>query len=394
MTASDSNPALEPVPETGSFFAPAERARDRELHRQLAMVSDSPVADAILESFGGLVAILNAHRQILAVNDAVLRRLGVSDGRELLGLRPGEALACDQADEAPAGCGTGRQCASCGAAVAIVACSASGRSCERDCTLTAGPPDAPVEIDFRVRAAPLTLAGEHFLLLFLADITQERRNAGAVRTFLHDVGNVLHSLTWAAEALRLHADAPSSELVTAVQRAAHHLRSEVALQRILSDDREGTYEPTVEDVGVAELLEELRALLVGHPAAHGKTVDTTTDPRHLRLATDRTLLLRVVTNLVTNALEATAPCGHVAVQAIARGGRVRLSVWNAGTIPPALAGRIFRQRFSTKEGPGRGTGTWVVRVFTERYLGGTVTFTSAAATGTTFVVDLPAGGPG
>ncbi len=393
MVSSDSNPALEAVPLADSFFAPAERARREELRRQLTVVSDSPVTDAILASFGGLVAILNLQRQILAVNDAMLARLGVADGGDLLGLRPGEALACDQVAEAPGGCGTGRQCASCGAAVAIVGCSASGLPCERECVLTSGTGESAVELDFLVRAAPLRAAGERFVLLFLKDISREKRNAAVARSFLHDINNVLHSLTWAAEALRLEHDAPGSDLVAAVRRAARHLRAEVALQRILSDGDAGSYQPSIEEVDIADLLDEIHAILLGHPSAHGKTMELTADPGKFRIPTDRSLLLRVVVNLLTNALEATPPAGRVVLTVVPRAGRVLVSVWNDAVIPPEISGRIFHQRFSTKGGPGRGTGTWVIKVFTERYLGGSVAFTSTPATGTTFVVDLPARSP-
>lgn len=57
----------------------------------------------LLHSIGG-GAILNENRQVLAVNDLFVKKLGVDDPGETLGLRPGEAMQCVHAKGDPAGC--------------------------------------------------------------------------------------------------------------------------------------------------------------------------------------------------------------------------------------------------------------------------------------------------
>ncbi len=52
--------------------------------------------------------------------------------------------------------------------------------------------------------------------------------------------------------------------------------------------------------------------------------------------------------------------------------------------------QVFQRSFSTKAERGRGIGTYSVKLFVERYLRGTVGFTSAEPDGTTFSVTLPA----
>jgi signal transduction histidine kinase len=58
-------------------------------------------------------------------------------------------------------------------------------------------------------------------------------------------------------------------------------------------------------------------------------------------------------------------------------------------MPPDVRHQLFQRSFSTK-GSGRGLGTYSVRLLTERYLDGTVTFTSDEATGTRFDIRIPA----
>jgi signal transduction histidine kinase len=50
--------------------------------------------------------------------------------------------------------------------------------------------------------------------------------------------------------------------------------------------------------------------------------------------------------------------------------------------------QIFNRSFSTK-GPGRGLGTYSVKLLTEQYLGGKVGFTTDPKQGTTFQVTIP-----
>jgi signal transduction histidine kinase len=63
-------------------------------------------------------------------------------------------------------------------------------------------------------------------------------------------------------------------------------------------------------------------------------------------------------------------------------------VHNEGIVPPEVQPRIFERSFSTK-GPGRGLGTYGMRLIGERVLGGQVSFSSAAGRGTTFSILLP-----
>ena len=67
---------------------------------------------------------------------------------------------------------------------------------------------------------------------------------------------------------------------------------------------------------------------------------------------------------------------------------VTFSVWNAGHIPGATVHRIFQRYFTTK-GPGRGNGTWSMKVVGEELLRGEVGFRTSELGGTTFWITLP-----
>ena len=57
--------------------------------------------------------------------------------------------------------------------------------------------------------------------------------------------------------------------------------------------------------------------------------------------------------------------------------------------PDAVAKRVFQRNFTTKEGAGRGLGTFSTKLFGEQILKGKVQFTSSPAEGTVFELRLP-----
>jgi signal transduction histidine kinase len=372
-----------------TYFAPAERADPEELARAVTYLTRNPVVDAALKTFAGLLAVLNPQRQIVAVNDALLKVLGLPDLADVIGLRPGEALACVHARDHAGGCGTGRFCATCGAAIAIVACQVADEPVERDCIATVRRGDGLVDLYLTVRASPIMLGRERFVLLFLQDVSEDRQRAYLERAFFHDLNNLLTSLRGAAQLLAIEAPADISGLAWRVDRLTERLLREVEIQRTLIDAQTGEYRLRREEIGLPRLIADLGDQLAGHPARRARELELPrTEPDSI-LRTDQSLLLRVLGNMLTNALEATPVGGRVRLDVDERADRVTFRVWNAGRIPPEHAVRVFQRHFSTKSGNGRGIGTYAMKLFGERYLGGRVAFTSSEAKGTEFILTVP-----
>jgi signal transduction histidine kinase len=95
----------------------------------------------------------------------------------------------------------------------------------------------------------------------------------------------------------------------------------------------------------------------------------------------------VIINLLKNALEATPEQGKVLVGVENLNTRLRFWVRNDGVLPRDVQMQLFQRSFSTK-GLGRGIGTYCVRLLTENYLGGKVSFISNETDGTVFNIEL------
>lgn len=106
---------------------------------------------------------------------------------------------------------------------------------------------------------------------------------------------------------------------------------------------------------------------------------------------DRTQLVRVITNLVKNAIQAIPEEQlekWVKVSVYRKGEKVYISVADNGTgIAPENVRRIFEPKFTTKSS-GMGLGLGIIRNIIENYRG-TITFETELGKGTTFIVCLP-----
>ncbi len=369
-------------------FAPVEKVDEKELADEIKSVSGSPVMSGLLQSVGGLLAVLDEHRQIIALNHSFLDLLGIQDSGVALGLRLGEALGCIHAHDGPGHtCGSTRFCPSCGAAIAMVTSLSNNHPEERICALSAHRKGQPIELSLLVRCQPIHIEEKRFLLIFLQDITKQQQWAALERTFFHDINNMLGMIAGASELL---VEEQPSELSEAIREASDRLIKEVAIQQCLVSNNEQSYQPQWAEVPLKRVLDDLQAFFATHVAAQGKQIEFPSTPPEGSVKTDPSLVSRVLSNMVLNALEATEDGGQIRVGAESQAGRVSFTVWNRQEIPPEAAVRIFQRNFSTKDEAGRGIGTFSMKLFGEKILGGLVDFSTSEADGTTFRLTLHA----
>jgi signal transduction histidine kinase len=375
-------------PEPATWFAPPERASLAAVEQAAAAVTASPLVATLLKTYGSLIAVLNEQRQVVAVNDGLLRFLGITQAGLVLGLRPGEAFKCTHAQDHPGGCGTSRFCATCGAAIAIVLSLESSDTVERECLLTVRNPQE-LALELNVRAVPLELEGRRLVLLLLQDIRGEKRLQTLERVFFHDINNTLTALLGAVELLRLSPPAEHAQYLADVERQTYRLRDEIASQRILCEAAASEYRPNLMPISVTDVMERLRTSFAGHRLTSGRRLTVTPPLPDAAITTDPALLTRVLVNMTTNALEATPDGGEARVWCESDGAAVTWKAWNAGVIPEDVGRRIFQRYFTTKTERGRGLGTYSMRLLGECYLKGKVGFDTSPQTGTLFWLRLP-----
>jgi signal transduction histidine kinase len=366
-------------------FGSAERAPEvhvRDLHQ---LLSSTPLLQKILCSVPDVLLFLNEHRQIVFANDAAFCFLGVEPTPDVLGNRPGEALGCVHATETEGGCGTTEFCQTCGAVQAILAAQ-RGDSDVKECRVVVK--DSWDALDLKVSTMPFDFEGEHFTICALQDISHEKRRQALERTFFHDVLNTAGGLRGFIELLLESEPEEIPEVAGTVSKISHQLIEEIESQRTLLAAEADELSVNVDDLRAKDVLEELAVVYRRHEVAKGKSITVAADSENPVVRSDHTLLLRVLGNMLKNALEATPVQGNVNVGVGRDADQVEFWVNNSTFMPRNVQLQVFQRSFSTK-GSGRGIGTYSIRLLVSRYLGGTVDFESSETQGTTFRVRLP-----
>jgi signal transduction histidine kinase len=97
---------------------------------------------------------------------------------------------------------------------------------------------------------------------------------------------------------------------------------------------------------------------------------------------------RILTNLITNAVQAMQEEGKLIIQAAKKQDVIVITVEDTGVgIPEEVKTKMFTPLFTTKS-KGQGLGLAVVKRLVEA-LKGTIVFDSVAGKGTKFIVELP-----
>jgi nitrogen-specific signal transduction histidine kinase len=385
LDKSASGTCLALASEKATYFAPAGRDAPNELLRKAAAVHGVPLLDGVLDAMPSMVMVLNSNRQIVAANETLLSMLQVSIG-QVVEKRPGEAIGCIRANEGPDGCGTGRSCATCGAVNAILDSQKQDRKVVRECRVLVEGPSGISPMDLRVTASPLPVGDEQFIVAAVEDIGQAKRLAVLQRTFFHDVMNTagcIHGYLQFLASRKSHADEVAGELL----QLSSQLMEDIQAQRDLMYAESGELATQFVPVRTLDLLEDVRFQYARHMAAEGRTMvlGSVTDEV---IVTDRRLILRVIGNMVKNALEATGAGRVVTLNCFDVGSEIAFAVNNPEAMPEDVQRQVFQRSFSTKEQFGRGIGTYSMKLFGERYLGGKVEFSSTPPKGTTFTLTV------
>jgi signal transduction histidine kinase len=338
--------------------------------------------------------ILGQDRRILYGNPAAQALKTPHNGERIEGLKLGEVLRCIHSEE-PEGCGDTPSCLYCGANLAI-RIGLEGTPSTEECRITASTAGGDAGLEFSIQSRPVEWKGEKAVFCALNDISHEKRRRVLERIFFHDILNTAGSVKGLSEILLMERQemdsAELAELLKMMRDSCDVMLDEIRSQQVLLAAESGQLSTEWKQVAITECMADAAMVASHWAAAASKKIVPAYPAGKMTFLTDPALLGRVLMNLLKNALEASATGDEVRLGSRVVGDRVEFFVWNGAAIPPAVRLQIFQRSFSTK-GVGRGTGTYSVRLLTENYLKGKVTFTSSQRDGTTFTVSIPLQSP-
>jgi signal transduction histidine kinase len=372
-----------------THFASPERAEPAEVRRQYRVLAEARDLSAVLSAVPEFIVVLNKERQVVYTNSALLRFLQAESSRALCGSRPGELLGCIHSNDMDSGCGTSAACRICGAAQAILETQSRNTSTSRECTIVAVDRGREHTYNFRIVTTPFLIAGEQFVLLSLSDIGEQKRKGALERIFFHDILNTASSLKVYIDLIKRSAAAQAPlQFVDDLEAIADSLIEEIQSQKMLVSAENGTLEVQRNLISSGELVDRVVKLFVHDELADGRSIEIAPFSESLSFISDEAILRRVLANALKNALEASPKGSTVAVGCGGSSSTVEFVVRNDGVIEETVQENIFKRYYSTKGG-NRGLGTYSMKLLTEEYLGGEVSFRSTAAGGTTFTFTIP-----
>lgn len=367
-----------------TFYAPADRASEADLLLQIRLVAEVPIIQDLFDSMPVFVAILNQHRQIIFANKQFASFLKTTDLDSFLGKRPGEAINCAHSHECAGGCGSSEACSVCGAVNAILLSQKNGSSgMECRITLENGDP-----LDLLIFTNQHKILNSHFTVFTAMDISSQNRRKALERIFFHDLLNTTGALKGFLDMMKNAPEAERDEYINFSKNIAEHLVEEIMCQKelALAEDHELHITPSL--FSTHDILKETIMVYEKHMVSIGKPVLISPQTDDVVIGNDKTLIRRIIGNLVKNALEANDEGESVELCCKKENDAVIFSVSNPKVMTKSVRLQIFQRSFSTK-GQGRGLGTYSVKLLAERYLKGKVSFISEEGKGTTFYVRFP-----
>ena len=243
------------------------------------------------------------------------------------------------------------------------------------------------------------------IISYTMDLTEKKRAERALRvseklaatgrlasTLAHEINNPLEALTNIIFLIR-HCNVRGKEMQDSLEMAESELTRISNITRNLLSFHRQPIQPV--NVALPSLIDEVLSL-------HRAKFDAKHISVHTRVRQDGMLraysgeLRQVVSNLVTNAIEAAPVGGRIRVGVSTTGAKharcIQLTIADNGQgIRKEMIGQIFEPFYTTKGDKGTGLGLWVTKDLVEKH-GGKIIVRSSTL-GTCFVVRIPVGNP-
>lgn len=373
-----------------SYYDDPERASAEEIESEKAIISQHHIVTKLLDGFPNAALLLNENRQIVAYNANIANIIESKEFKSIYGQRVGEAIGCIHSSEMPAGCGTSKFCEECGAGQCNKYTRETSLNSKQECRVIVNKNESEQSIDLRVSTSIIELDDRRYILFAIEDIQDEKRRKVLERIFFHDVLNTANSILGVSEVMNF-TESPTelSELKELLHSSTDQLVKEIQSQRDLINAEQGTLAVNKTKIKVNEIIEKAYNIYKDHQISKNKNYILVKDKSDTEIVTDSILLIRSISNLLKNALEATDKNGLVKLFTKIEDEKIKFVVYNDKAIPKNIQLQIFQRSFSTKASSGRGIGTYSVKLLVEQYLDGKVGFNSSQESGTNFIIQLP-----
>ena len=335
------------------------------------------------------MAFVLEHDRTVVFSNLKAQKMFNSGNEPRKGIRPGEFLGCMHIHDGMHGCGSSAACSFCGLFKAITESLQTGRKAEAEARLIVDGSGIPVALNVQAEVSRLFINNKEMLVLYLEDISDQKRRRELERIFFHDLINTAGGIKSLIEAVSAD-DEPAEirDILAIIGSSAAQMLEEIRSQKELTAAEHNELQVNPVRLDGIQLINAVFGMYNYHQVAAGKKIVIENNGCPVEFISDEVLIKRVLGNLLKNALEASQRGDEVKIGCRVDDGRILFTVHNRQFMPLENQYQIFQRSFSTK-GANRGIGTYSIKLLTERYLGGLAFFTSSENEGTIFTIQLP-----
>lgn len=220
----------------------------------------------------------------------------------------------------------------------------------------------------------------------------ERMRTLILDSITHELRTPLTSIKGATSTLLTTEDVSETdrhELLTIVDEEANRLNHLVGQAVEMAQIETGEVHMSFESVDLRELVQDAQKTCAWVATTHAVHVDL---PRPLPVIADRTMIGKLLCNLLENAAKYSPPGSPIFISAEQKNGRVLTSVADRGigidsAEQPLIFDRLYRSRSQSQQTPGTGMGLAISRAIVEAHHG-TLSVTSQLEHGSVFTFSL------
>lgn len=211
----------------------------------------------------------------------------------------------------------------------------------------------------------------------------------------HDLKNPLTAVISLPQILALadNLDQGQREMLARIEEAGYAMLRLINFSLDLFKMEQGMYRYHPQPLDLAGLCRRVAQELEDLAASAEARVELCIDGRaaapgeEFVIQGEELLCRSMLGNLLRNALEATPRGGVVRIE-LGSGDPARISIRNAGAVPPQVRERFFAKYATAGKERGTGLGTYSARL-TAEVMGGGISFTTSEENGTTVTVEIP-----
>jgi PAS domain S-box-containing protein len=198
--------------------------------------------------------------------------------------------------------------------------------------------------DIRVFAQPLSIGDDELTAFSVVDTSHENRTQLLERAFLHDLVNAAGSIQMLIDLLTTDTSRQERvEYVKLLQVSINRLLSEIYHEKMMLDSSGHT----TSAVNVHEILTSLAEYYKNQAFARNCRIEIEEGAvKSMKVLGDLALLVRVLDNMLRNAIEATSQGGVVTLGCRQTDGDLEFWVHNPNKISETVRTKIFRRPFS------------------------------------------------